>query len=542
MSQAGSNNEQGQPGVVELLEGNTGGPVGPNGSNIIFVVGSGETTVAGNPGTNTLTISSNDLHVAKLIVNPTPGAGGNYTTITLAMAAAVSGDTIFIMSQPTPYVENFTLKPGVNLVAFDADADTGNVTIQGEITISAAGTYSISGILLQTNGALCLNVTGANVLKVFLTDCQILASNNQAISINNSNAAVLFFQCDTTSLATHKLFDISNTSGVAFQNCRLNAADGTQSRISAAVVGGAVQFDNSIIASSILTSGGGNAILNNCRLFPFTNSNFLTTSGTGTTYIYNCSISSGTATAVSIGAGTTVYIADVSITSSNVNAIGGSGTLYYGPVTFAGASSTIQNTVTANALPVIPGGVSGPASSTNTGIATWNGTGGTALNSPPTPLVTSGGIMTNSNQPCFAAHLGADVTNVTGDGTAYQVIFDQSDFDQNSNYNAGTGAFTAPVTGKYAFSASCFTSNIGTSEGFGISIVTTAKTVGRSFDYNGAGNANSQTISSGPMAMTAGDTCHIAATNKYGAKNNTISNTSDITGTNATFFSGYLIC
>jgi trimeric autotransporter adhesin len=44
--------------VVETIQGNTGGPVGPNGANNIHVVGDGTTiTIAGNPGTNTLTAS-----------------------------------------------------------------------------------------------------------------------------------------------------------------------------------------------------------------------------------------------------------------------------------------------------------------------------------------------------------------------------------------------------------------------------------------------------------------------------------------------------
>ena len=58
MSQAGEINVSSNiPGVVDFLEGNSGGPVGPNASNIIFVVGSGSVDVVGNPGTNTLTIT-----------------------------------------------------------------------------------------------------------------------------------------------------------------------------------------------------------------------------------------------------------------------------------------------------------------------------------------------------------------------------------------------------------------------------------------------------------------------------------------------------
>lgn len=44
------------PVTVETLTGNSGGAVGPSGNNI-NVIGAGGVTVAGNPGTSTLTIS-----------------------------------------------------------------------------------------------------------------------------------------------------------------------------------------------------------------------------------------------------------------------------------------------------------------------------------------------------------------------------------------------------------------------------------------------------------------------------------------------------
>lgn len=61
MSQAGIVDIASAVGVIDFLEGNMGGPVGPNASNIIFVVGSGNISVSGNPGTNTLTISTTGL-------------------------------------------------------------------------------------------------------------------------------------------------------------------------------------------------------------------------------------------------------------------------------------------------------------------------------------------------------------------------------------------------------------------------------------------------------------------------------------------------
>lgn len=61
MSQAGEVNIGSTPGVTDFIEGNTGGPVPPNASNIIFLLGAGNLSVAGNPGTNTLTITDTGL-------------------------------------------------------------------------------------------------------------------------------------------------------------------------------------------------------------------------------------------------------------------------------------------------------------------------------------------------------------------------------------------------------------------------------------------------------------------------------------------------
>ena len=67
-------------------------------------------------------------------------------------------------------------------------------------------------------------------------------------------------------------------------------------------------------------------------------------------------------------------------------------------------------------------------------------------------LVDANGQMTNPSQPAFLAKVASSISDVTGDATAYTVLFGTSVFDQNSDYAVGTGIFTAPVTGKYRFS------------------------------------------------------------------------------------------
>lgn len=58
-------------------------------------------------------------------------------------------------------------------------------------------------------------------------------------------------------------------------------------------------------------------------------------------------------------------------------------------------------------------------------------------------------IVQKSTQPLFLAQLLAPQDNVTGDGTAYTVLFPNVAANQGGYYDAGTSVFTVPVTGYY---------------------------------------------------------------------------------------------
>jgi hypothetical protein len=67
--------------------------------------------------------------------------------------------------------------------------------------------------------------------------------------------------------------------------------------------------------------------------------------------------------------------------------------------------------------------------------------------------VSTAGEINYPLQPAFMAYLDTTVTNVTGDGTEYTVIYDTEVFDQGADFVLATSIFTAPVTGKYQMSA-----------------------------------------------------------------------------------------
>lgn len=323
----------------------------------------GSIAITAGPGTiNLATVAGvNDLHVARFIVS----AGGitngaNFTTIASALTAATSAggaQTIFI--QPGTYTENLTLVPGINLAAFDCDAQTPNVTINGTCTLTTAGTVSISGIRLQTNGAFALAVTGAAASIVRLKNCFIAATNNTGISFTSSSAsAQINLEGSNGDLATTGigLYSKSSPGILTFSNGTFTNSGGstTQSTSSAGLITfswGGWFFPISILGTAVI-------ILQWC----FTNTTAqnvtsLTTADTAQAGIYSSSISSGSASAVNIGANSFVNIYnDVVIESSNTNAITGAGTVQYGTIFIPTTFSQVINVATQNPLTTIGGG------------------------------------------------------------------------------------------------------------------------------------------------------------------------------------------
>jgi hypothetical protein len=76
----------------------------------------------------------------------------------------------------------------------------------------------------------------------------------------------------------------------------------------------------------------------------------------------------------------------------------------------------------------------------------------------PTIYATVGGLVKFPMTSAFLAYVNTVISNVTGDGTAYTIIYDTKNFDLATNFSTGTGLFTAPISGRYLFT---YVSNLG---------------------------------------------------------------------------------
>lgn len=121
--------------------------------------------------------------------------------------------------------------------------------------------------------------------------------------------------------------------------------------------------------------------------------------------------------------------------------------------------------------------------------------------SGPYPFPVAAGGTAKTSLPSFSAYVSAPILNVTGDGTAYTVIFGSEVFDTSSSYNTANGLFTAPVTGNYFLQFNLELLDIGAAhtQGQASFVVSTGA------DYLIVVN-NPFTISNGSAAVITGST------------------------------------
>ncbi len=303
----------------------------------------------------THSLSTNNYGPSKFVVSAS-AANGTHTTITSALAAASSGDTILI--RDGSYTENLTLIAGVNLSAFSGASDTPDVTITGKLSFSSAGTVTISNIRLTTNSDNILSITGSAASIVNLTDCYLNCSNNTGISFTtaSTSAAINLYRCNgnlgTTGIAFHSM---SSTGSLAYNYCFFTNTGGSSTVTSNSA--GTVAYYYVVIASPLgTTSTGGILLLYSNINTVAQNALALTANGTGPSSVFFSNINAGTNSAITVGTGAALNSYNNVITSSNSNASTGVGQLLYGGLDFTSSATINTSTQTPIAYSVAQGG------------------------------------------------------------------------------------------------------------------------------------------------------------------------------------------
>lgn len=109
-----------------------------------------------------------------------------YKTITAAITAANSGDTIYIW--PGTYTEDLTLKPGVNL----SGQSKFSVYVVGTVTFNTAGTVCCERIIFKTSGdgnTLDFVGTGIQNLQCRLCNFEHTSGDGHCVYWTNTNAS-----------------------------------------------------------------------------------------------------------------------------------------------------------------------------------------------------------------------------------------------------------------------------------------------------------------------------------------------------------------
>lgn len=104
---------------------------------------------------------------------------------------------------------------------------------------------------------------------------------------------------------------------------------------------------------------------------------------------------------------------------------------------------------------------------------------------------TTAGEWTYPLQPSFSATSTNTYSGVTGTGTEYTVVCEYEKYDNNSDYNAGTGVFTAPVTGKYILGFCVYLNGMVASTRFETKIATSNRQYSSTLGRAATGNSQS---------------------------------------------------
>ena len=512
MSQQGVLTDSSSPAAdVERLTADVGGACTPVAFNI-DVQGTSSTLPSNSIITHTFAAGEfgieNRRWLTPYVVDSSAvvGSRGTYSTVQSAITAAsgAGGGNIYIRAGT--YTENLTLAADIALIAIENDAafsGANSVNIDGAHTANFAGNLHIAGIAFTNSAAISPVFTLNTNSAVNFERCSIVATTVNCIVTNDNSLLSIF---NSTLICTSSNAVILNEDSIAF--------------LTHAVI--------SALTNGIVFNGNSQATLEDCDI------------SSTTAILLNSAASIVISSSSSYAASNTgiSFVAAAAFRSigdrieADITAVGGAaGTFTYANLIFL-ISSDIAAGITQVPYTWRPWATDGTSSTATAGTASFDELDFT---------VTDGFV--SLFQPSFLAYRSTTVSNATGDGTLYTILFNAEFWDKNSDFDITTGTLTSPITGKWQLNVTVGYDDLGAAN---TSYLVTVVTSNRSYEL-GAGNigalrdTNDGFIGqySAMVDMDAADTCTVTTQVFSGAL------IVDILGLNVavarTTFSGQLI-
>lgn len=239
---------------LELLEGNVGGPVGPNSSGIINVVGTGAVNTSGNPGTNTLTIGiTPGTYTESFDVDATSGSGVDPVVPNSLGVVTVTGNQV--ASGTTSNVIQ-TNSPSANTYAIEIQRSTTNAT--PSVGLNGVSHFNSSMFSVDSDGFVSL-LGGEQAIDSVNVDATVAPGTNPVLAAVDGSITITGNQVasGTTSNVIRSNSDAANSLTIEIQRS-------TTSAIPNADVNGVCHFDSSMFSVDsdgfVTLSGGSQAI------------------------------------------------------------------------------------------------------------------------------------------------------------------------------------------------------------------------------------------------------------------------------------------
>lgn len=252
---------------VEFLEGNSGGAVAPDGSHIVYTVGTGSITIVGNPGTNTLTTQLTGLTNHSLLVGAGTATLTNLGVATDGQIPIGSTGADPVLAVPTSSGGTITISTGAGTLNFetaggiateyDTDVNSPANPALGVLNVVGGSSTDNNADGIQTDGS-----SGSNTVTVQLTNRtpgtgQTVGNvTDDVITFAMGGSArtcsffvyVAAFESTTPAGASYKIFGGVRTTGAAATLCGVpDIITNEEAALTAASVSLIVSGNNAIV-------------------------------------------------------------------------------------------------------------------------------------------------------------------------------------------------------------------------------------------------------------------------------------------------------